>query len=79
MTRSKLELATILAALHSDESTANDYITLSVRRLHYEIQRLEDMQEPEPEPEPEPKPKRTRLPQTLWSRVTLEDSSSDTG
>ena len=102
MTRTKLEFATILAAMRKDGSKPEDLVkNMSVMKLCYEIQKLEDAEpepEPEPEKEPEPEPedpeedikeieikeeappkkqkrKRAIPTRSLWSRLTLDDSS----
>ena len=83
MTRSKLEFATILATLRGQgEDPAQLAQDMTLRKLCYEIEKIEEeAAQPPPEPEPEePKeepPKTTKAPRAFWSRLNLEDSDSD--
>jgi hypothetical protein len=82
MTVKKERLAERLAKLRNDGTDPKELEKLSVQKLHYEIQRLEEA-EPEPEvaePEPEveaPHPKKEKKEKSLWSVLVLDDSSSE--
>jgi hypothetical protein len=85
MTPSKGALAERLAKLRNDGSTHEDYMHLSLMRLHYEIQKLEDeikaeadalaLEEAEAEAAAleeaaaEAAKAEAKLPRSLWSRV----------
>lgn len=98
MTRTKIEFATILAAMRKDGSKPEDLAKeMTIMKLCYEIQKIEDTEsevtevteEPEPEPdtpeedikeieikeEPPKKRKRAIPTRSLWSRITLDESS----
>jgi hypothetical protein len=94
MTRTKIEFATILAAMRKDGSKPEDLAKeMTIMKLCYEIQKLEDAEVPEPEPESEtetpeedikeieikeepPKKRKRAIPtRSLWSRITLDESS----
>ena len=84
MTVKKERLAERLAKLRNDGTDPKELEKLSVQKLHYEIQKLEET-EPEPEPEvvdpvPEveaPPPKKEKKEKSLWSLLVLDDSSSE--
>jgi hypothetical protein len=82
MTVKKERLAERLAKLRNDGTDPKELEKLSVQKLHYEIQRLEEA-EPEPEvtePEPEvesPPPQKEKKEKSLWSLLVLDDSSSE--
>jgi len=84
MTVKKERLAERLAKLRNDGTDPKELEKLSVQKLHYEIQKLEET-EPEPEPvqEPEPEveeaspPKKEKKEKSLWSLLVLDDSSSE--
>jgi hypothetical protein len=86
MTPSKLWYAQKLASLRNDGSKPAELAEqMTIRRLCYEIEKLEEEQQAEPEPEPETeveevlanqeKVKKTK-PKSFWARIAL-DSSSD--
>lgn len=95
MTRTKIEFATILAAMRKDGSKPEDLAKeMTIMKLCYEIQKLEDAEVPEPDPESEtetpeedikeieikeeepPKKRKRAIPtRSLWSRITLDESS----
>lgn len=86
MTVKKERLAERLAKLRNDGTDAKELEKLSVQKLHYEIQKLEEAEpepevtEPEPEPEPAveaPPPKKEKKEKSLWSLLVLDDSSSE--
>jgi hypothetical protein len=83
MTVKKERLAERLAKLRNDGTDPKELEKLSVQKLHYEIQKLEETEpEPEPvqEPEPEveePPPKKEKKEKSLWSVLVLDDSSSE--
>ena len=78
MTVKKERLAERLAKLRNDGTDPKELEKLSVQKLHYEIQRLEEA-EPEPEPEVEspPPPQKEKKEKSLWSLLVLDDSSSE--
>ena len=80
MTVKKERLAERLAKLRNDGSDPKELEKLSVQKLHYEIQKLEEA-EPEPEPEveqpPPPPPQKEKKEKSLWSILVLDDSSSE--
>jgi hypothetical protein len=83
MTRSKLEFATILATLRADGSDPQKLATeMSLRRLCYEIEKIEAAQEAdsrEKAPPPttaEPKKKKYRI-RPFWAFLTLESSDEE--
>ena len=86
MTVKKERLAERLAKLLNDGTDPKELEKLSVQKLHYEIQKLEETEEPEvapepvqaPEPEVEaPLPKKEKKEKTLWRLLVLDDSSSE--
>lgn len=85
MTVKKERLAERLAKLRNDGTDPKELEKLSVQKLHYEIQRLEEAEpEPEPEvtePEPEveapPPPQKEKKEKSLWQILVLDDSSSE--
>jgi anti-sigma-K factor RskA len=88
MTPSKLWYAQKLASLRNDGSKPAELAEqMTIRRLCYEIEKLEEEQaETEPEPEPEPKVeevlanqekvKKTK-PKSFWARLALDSSSEE--
>jgi hypothetical protein len=86
MTVKKERLAERLAKLRNDGTDPKELEKLSVQKLHYEIQRLEEA-EPEPEPEvaepepeveaPPPIKEKEKKEKSLWSLLVLDDSSSE--
>ena len=82
MTVKKGRLAERLAKLRNDGTDPKELEKLSVQKLHYEIQRLEEAEpevtEPEPEPEPEaPPPPKEKKEKSLWQILVLDDTSSE--
>jgi len=84
MTVKKERLAERLAKLLNDGTDPKELEKLSVQKLHYEIQRLEEAEpevtEPVAEPEPEveaPPPQKEKKEKSLWSLLVLDDSSSE--
>jgi hypothetical protein len=85
MTVKKERLAERLAKLLNDGTDPKELEKLSVQKLHYEIQKLEETEEVAPEPvqEPEPEveevslPKKEKKEKTLWRLLVLDDSSSE--
>jgi hypothetical protein len=82
MTVKKERLAERLAKLRNDGTDPKELEKLSVQKLHYEIQKLEEtepesVQEPEPEVEEAPPPKKEKKEKSLWSLLVLDDSSSE--
>lgn len=85
MTPSKMWYAEKLAKLLNDGTTAEQLAEkMSVRRLCYEIEKLEEA-EPEPEPEPKAVPETEPIVEkenkfkSFWARISLETSSDDEG
>jgi hypothetical protein len=80
MTRSKLEFATILASLRADGSDPQKLASeMSLRRLCYEIEKAEAVQEAaaaEVPPAAEPKKKTYRI-KPFWAFLTLESSDEE--
>jgi hypothetical protein len=79
MTRSKLEFATILASLRADGSDPQKLASeMSLRRLCYEIEKAEAVQEAEAAAPPaaEPKKKTYRI-KPFWAFLTLESSDEE--
>jgi hypothetical protein len=82
MTRSKLEFATILATLRADGSDPQKLATeMSLRRLCYEIEKIEAAQEAAsretaPPASAEPKKKKYRI-RPFWAFLTLESSDEE--
>jgi ribosomal protein S6 len=88
MTVKKERLAERLAKLRNDGTDPKELEKLSVQKLHYEIQKLEETEpevaetEPEPEPVTVPEvetslPKKEKKEKSLWSLLVLDDSSSE--
>lgn len=86
MTRSKIEFATILVSLRGQgedpKQLAQD---MSLRKLCYEIEKLEQEQEspkettpsgPQTETTPEP-PKKTKGPRPFWSWLLADSDAED--
>jgi hypothetical protein len=89
MTPSKLWYAQKLATLRNDGSKAEDLAEqMTIRRLCYEIEKLEveeeevpneepaDEKKKEEEEVPEPPPKKVKA-KSFWARVALETSSDE--
>lgn len=86
MTPSKIWYAQKLAALRNDGSKPEDLAEqMTIRRLCYEIEKLEEEQQVEAEPETEEveevlanqeKVKKTK-PKSFWARIALDSSSSE--
>jgi hypothetical protein len=75
MTKSKLEFATELAALRKDGSDPKQLVQdMTMRKLLYEIERLEQEAKPEPEPEA---PSRQKRPKPFWAWLTVDSSDED--
>ena len=75
MTKSKLEFATELAALLKDGSEPQKLAKdMTMRKLLYEIERLEQEAKPEAEPEAPPRQKR---PKPFWAWLTVDSSDED--
>lgn len=79
MTRSKIEFATILATLRGQgEDPAQLAQDMSLRKLCYEIEKLEEAEPVAPPPLAEvPKPPPPKKVKALWSRLNLEDSDEE--
>lgn len=90
MTPSKMWYAEKLAKLLNDGTTAEELAEkLTIRRLCYEIEKLEDAEEevPEPPKAPEEAPlppapvqeetKKSEKVKSFWARVSLETSSDE--
>ena len=74
MTRSKIEFAKILAGLRKDGSDPEKLAgEMSLRKLCYEIERLETEEEAKAPPPP---PKKEPGPKPFWSWLT-QDSDED--
>lgn len=77
MTRSKIEFATILATMRGQgedpKQLAQD---MSLRKLCYEIEKLEQEQEPTPE-EPPKETKKSRGPRPFWSWLLADSDDED--
>jgi hypothetical protein len=77
MTKSKLEFATELAALLKDGSDPKQLAQdMTMRKLLYEIERLEQDAKPEPAVEPEAPPRQKR-PKPFWAWLTVDSSDED--
>ena len=86
MTRSKLEFATILASLRADGSDPQKLASeMSLRKLCYEIEKIEAAQEaaaqeeeaaPPPAPSTDSKKKKYRI-KPFWAFLTLESSDEE--
>ena len=78
MTRSKIEFATILATLRGQgEDPAQLAQDMSLRKLCYEIEKLEEAEPVAPPPAEVPKPPPPKKVKALWSRLNLEDSDEE--
>lgn len=83
MTPSKMWYAEKLAKLLNDDTTAEELAEkLTIRRLCYEIEKLEEEEVPEPPPAPEEAPpapvqEKTEKVKSFWARVSLETSSDE--
>ncbi len=79
MTRSKLEFATILASLRGQgEDPQKLAQEMTLRKLCYEIEKIEnelEAQAPPPPPQPA-KQKKTKI-KPFWAFLTLESSDED--
>lgn len=72
MTPSKLWYAQKLATLQGDPTKAEELSEqMTIRRLCYEIEKLEEEEVPPPPP-----PKKLKC-KSFWARVALETSSDD--
>lgn len=77
MTKSKLEFATELAALLKDGSDPKQLARdMTMRKLLYEIERLEQAKEA-PTPTPAEPEKRPRGPRPFWAWLTADSSDED--
>jgi len=77
MTKSKLEFATELAALLKDGSDPKQLAQdMTMRKLLYEIERLEQEAKPEPAVEPDA-PARQKRPKPFWAWLTVDSSDED--
>jgi hypothetical protein len=82
MTRSKIEFATILATMRGQgedpKQLAQD---MSLRKLCYEIEKLEQEQESRPQDETTPKvedpPKKKKGPRPFWSWLLADSDDED--
>ena len=73
MTRSKIDLATILAKLRADGSDPAKLASeMTFSKLCCEIQKIEDEKESAPDPEPQPKKKKNIL---SWLLDASDDES----
>jgi hypothetical protein len=84
MTPSKMWYAEKLSKLMNDGTTAEQLAEkMSVRRMCYEIEKLEGEEEvPEPPEEPpkapeEPPPVKEKKVKSIWARISLETSSDE--
>lgn len=76
MTKSKLEFASELAALRKDGSDPKQLAQdMTMRKLLYEIERLE--QEPKTTEAPEAPPPRQKRPKPFWAWLTVDSSDED--
>ena len=67
MTRSKIEIATRLAELRQDGSTPEELAkTLTVMKMHHEIEKIIEARESDPPPEPEPEPEFKSVVQSIF-------------
>jgi hypothetical protein len=75
MTKSKIELATHLLKLCNDTTTTPEEIAnvMTIRRLHYEIERAEaDLEEIEEKNKKVKEPKEPKKPKSFWSFLTMD-------
>ena len=90
MTRSKIEFATILASMRGQGEDPKQLAEgMSLRKLCYEIEKLEQeaetLKESAPEPEPEPEPEAPGVPETprrakvrpFWSFLQGDSDEED--
>jgi len=78
MTRSKLEFAKILASLRNDGSDPQKLAEeMTLRKLCYEIEKLEGEKETAQPVEVAPPPPPEKKPKPFWSFLTLESSSDE--
>jgi len=82
MTRSKIEFATILATMRGqDEDPKQLAQDMSLRKLCYEIEKLEQEQEQESPKETTPEPpketKKTKGPRPFWSWLIADSDDED--
>lgn len=83
MTRSKLEFAVILSTLRGQGEDPQKLASeMTLRKLCYEIEKLEEeaalaAQPEEPPPEENKAPEKRQVPKPLWSRLNLEDSDEE--
>lgn len=79
MTKTKIEYATILAELRKDGSDPKQLAqTMSMRKLLYEIELLEnEAPPPAPPTAPPAPPDKKNLPKTFWSWITHDSSDED--
>jgi hypothetical protein len=78
MTRSKLEFAKILASLRNDGSDPQKLAEeMTLRKLCYEIEKLEGEKEAAPPVEAAPPPPPEKKAKPFWSFLTLESSSDE--
>jgi hypothetical protein len=77
MTVKKAVLAQRLAELMGEGTDIKELEKMTVQKLHYEIQKLEEEPPPPPPlPPPPPQPKEKKE-KSLWQILTLEDTSSE--
>jgi hypothetical protein len=74
MTRSKLELAIILASLRGDGSKPQQLAAdMSLRKLCYEIEKIEEENEARPKKNPpKPEPKQDSKSGSFWSFLSSD-------
>ena len=82
MTRSKTEFATILATMRGQgEDPAQLAEGMTLRKLCYEIEKLEQEQESRPQVETTPKapepPKKPKGPRPFWSWLLADSDEED--
>ena len=79
MTRSKLEFATILASLRADGSDPQKLAAeMSLRKLCYEIEKIEEaIASAPPAPAPPAPKKRVQKIRPFWAFLTLESSDEE--
>lgn len=84
MTRSKIEFATILATMRGQGEDPKQLAEgMSLRKLCYEIEKLEQeleaaaVPEPEPAPEPEPEPEKRAKARPFWSFLQADSDEED--
>lgn len=78
MTKSKLEFATELATLLKDGSDPQKLAQdMTMRKLLYEIERLEQEAEAPKAELPETPPPRQKRPKPFWAWLTVDSSDED--